>query len=125
MLTKCYIRIRRLFLAKDSFVNFSLLEFLYFLLIFGEVDWIFAELYDRFLVVCLKYWTLQEQPESRGLWNGNFLGPVTLVNALDIATRPHDEGNHSDHLSNLVHHEALTMDLEAQPFRSIDYERLI
>src|SRR5947207_357429 len=115
-----YIRIRLILFTEYSFINFPLFEFLDLIFIFAKVNWVLAEITKGFLVICIENRSLQEQSESRSLWNGNFLVPITLDNALDVATAPHDKYGHGNHFSNLMHHEALAVYLEAEPLCPIN-----
>lgn len=118
------LRIRLLFLAEDPIIDLALLELVDFLLILAEIDGFLAQRGGCPLVVAVEDGPFEQQSQSRRLGDGDLRGSVRVHDALGVAPGSDEHCRHGDHLADLVHHEALAVDFEAEPLGAIDDDRV-
>lgn len=111
------------FLTEDTIVNLTLLELINGIGMLVEVDGVFARLMGL-PVIRVEDGPFKKQTQTGSLGNGDLIGAVSLDNPLGITAAAHDHGSHGDHLADLVHHETLAMDLEAEPLGAVDDDGL-
>ena len=117
------ILILPLLLPKDPSINLPLLKRRHLHLILAKINLLLPKLRRRPLVIRIEDRPLQQQPQPRRLRDAEFVRAVAFGDPVDVAAAADEQRRHGNHLADLVHHEALAVDLEREPFGVVDEAR--
>ncbi len=109
-----------LLLPKNPLINLPLLELGDLLLKLVEIDLLALKLPDRAFIIRLEDGPLEKQAQAWRFRDADVVWAVALVDAGERRSAADDEGDHGDHLADLVHHEGLPVDFEGEPFGIVD-----